>query len=143
MSCLAGPRRVSPDASSGFLPQGLGTDDSTLIRVMISRAEIDMLDIRANFKRLYGKSLYSFIKVGCHREHRAGLAGQQHWFLLLGMSFPTKMAPCLRDARVLPFSLCTSLKSLPSKYSNKFMLASNKDENSGAVTQYCFYSKHV
>nr|AAB23742.1 Ca(2+)-dependent carbohydrate-binding protein, p33, p41=annexin IV homolog {internal fragment L-72} [cattle, kidney, Peptide Partial, 29 aa] [Bos taurus] len=29
---------------------GLGTDDDTLIRVMVSRAEIDMLDIRANFK---------------------------------------------------------------------------------------------
>nr|XP_060165602.1 annexin A4 isoform X2 [Globicephala melas] len=42
--------------------KGLGTDDNTLIRVMVSRAEIDMLDIRANFKRLYGKSLYSFIK---------------------------------------------------------------------------------
>ena len=42
----------------------MGTDDDTLIRVMVSRAEIDMLDIRANFKRLYGKSLYSFIKVG-------------------------------------------------------------------------------
>ncbi|KAM6220435.1 annexin A4 [Rhynchocyon petersi] len=42
--------------------KGLGTDDDTLIRVMVSRAEIDMLDIRANFKRLYGKSLYSFIK---------------------------------------------------------------------------------
>ncbi|KAK2497925.1 hypothetical protein MC885_001950 [Smutsia gigantea] len=43
--------------------KGLGTDDDTLIRVMVSRAEIDMLDIRDNFKRLYGKSLYSFIKV--------------------------------------------------------------------------------
>ena len=42
----------------------MGTDDNTLIRVMVSRAEIDMMDIRANFKRLYGKSLYSFIKVG-------------------------------------------------------------------------------
>ncbi|KAM6179666.1 annexin A4 isoform 2-T2 [Erethizon dorsatum] len=42
--------------------KGLGTDDNTLIRVMVSRAEIDMLDIRENFKRLYGKSLYSFIK---------------------------------------------------------------------------------
>ncbi|XP_004609208.1 annexin A4 [Sorex araneus] len=42
--------------------KGLGTDDDTLIRVMVSRAEIDMLDIRANFKRMYGKSLYSFIK---------------------------------------------------------------------------------
>lgn len=42
--------------------KGIGTDDDTLIRVMVSRAEIDMLDIRANFKRLYGKSLHSFIK---------------------------------------------------------------------------------
>ncbi|KAF0879662.1 ANXA4 protein, partial [Crocuta crocuta] len=42
--------------------KGLGTDDDTLIRVMVSRAEIDMMDIRENFKRLYGKSLYSFIK---------------------------------------------------------------------------------
>uniref|UniRef100_A0A2K6FPK6 Annexin n=1 Tax=Propithecus coquereli TaxID=379532 RepID=A0A2K6FPK6_PROCO len=42
--------------------KGLGTDDNTLIRVMVSRAEIDMMDIRAQFKRLYGKSLYSFIK---------------------------------------------------------------------------------
>ncbi|XP_037383439.1 annexin A4 [Talpa occidentalis] len=42
--------------------KGLGTDDDTLIRVMVSRAEIDMLDIRSNFKRTYGKSLYSFIK---------------------------------------------------------------------------------
>uniref|UniRef100_A0A8C0QBY9 Annexin n=1 Tax=Canis lupus familiaris TaxID=9615 RepID=A0A8C0QBY9_CANLF len=44
--------------------KGLGTDDDTLIRVMVSRAEIDMMDIRESFKRLYGKSLYSFIKVG-------------------------------------------------------------------------------
>ncbi|XP_004691538.2 PREDICTED: annexin A4 [Condylura cristata] len=42
--------------------KGLGTDDDTLIRVMVSRAEIDMLDIRANFKKMYGKSLHSFIK---------------------------------------------------------------------------------
>uniref|UniRef100_A0A0G2K4E9 Annexin n=1 Tax=Rattus norvegicus TaxID=10116 RepID=A0A0G2K4E9_RAT len=42
---------------------GLGTDDSTLIRVMVSRAEIDMLDIRANFKRLYGKSLATLLET--------------------------------------------------------------------------------
>ncbi|EPY74871.1 hypothetical protein CB1_001866015 [Camelus ferus] len=49
---------------------GLGTDDDTLIRVMVSRAEIDMLDIRANFKRLYGKSLYSFIKGDTSGDYR-------------------------------------------------------------------------
>ncbi|XP_074837940.1 annexin A4 [Carettochelys insculpta] len=42
--------------------KGLGTDDDTLIRVMVSRCEIDLLDIRREFKRMYGKSLYSFIK---------------------------------------------------------------------------------
>ncbi|XP_067876637.1 annexin A11a isoform X1 [Heterodontus francisci] len=41
--------------------KGLGTDDKTLIRIMVSRCEVDMLDIRAEFKRMYGKSLYSFI----------------------------------------------------------------------------------
>ncbi|KAJ1077829.1 hypothetical protein K5549_011156 [Capra hircus] len=50
--------------------KGLGTDDDTLIRVMVSRAEIDMLDIRANFKRLYGKSLYSFIKGDTSGDYR-------------------------------------------------------------------------
>lgn len=50
--------------------KGLGTDDDTFIRVMVSRAEIDMLDIRANFKRLYGKSLYSFIKGDTSGDYR-------------------------------------------------------------------------
>lgn len=33
---------------------------------MVSRAEIDMLDIKAEFLRMYGKTLASFIKVTCH-----------------------------------------------------------------------------
>uniref|UniRef100_A0A8C6SZ94 Annexin n=1 Tax=Neogobius melanostomus TaxID=47308 RepID=A0A8C6SZ94_9GOBI len=43
--------------------KGLGTTDSVLIRIMVARAEIDMLDIKAEFKKMYGKTLYSFIKV--------------------------------------------------------------------------------
>lgn len=50
--------------------KGLGTDDDTLIRVMVSRAEIDMIDIREHFKRLYGKSLYSFIKGDTSGDYR-------------------------------------------------------------------------
>ena len=44
--------------------QGLGTADNTLIRIMVCRSEIDMLDIRECFRLLYEKSLHNMIKVG-------------------------------------------------------------------------------
>ncbi|XP_030211008.1 annexin A4 isoform X1 [Gadus morhua] len=43
--------------------KGLGTTDSVLIRTMVARAEIDMLDIKVEFFKMYGKTLYSFIKL--------------------------------------------------------------------------------
>uniref|UniRef100_A0A4W4F913 Annexin n=1 Tax=Electrophorus electricus TaxID=8005 RepID=A0A4W4F913_ELEEL len=43
--------------------KGLGTADNTLIRIMISRSEIDMLDIRECFRLRYEKSLYTMIQV--------------------------------------------------------------------------------
>ncbi|NXG47005.1 ANXA4 protein, partial [Psilopogon haemacephalus] len=50
--------------------KGLGTDDSTLIRVMVSRSELDMLEIRREFLTMYGKSLHSFIKGDCSGDYR-------------------------------------------------------------------------
>ncbi|XP_050965958.1 annexin A3a [Labeo rohita] len=41
--------------------KGIGTDETTLTRVMVSRGEIDMLDIRAEFKKLYKHSLHKEI----------------------------------------------------------------------------------
>uniref|UniRef100_A0A803YSX1 Annexin n=1 Tax=Meleagris gallopavo TaxID=9103 RepID=A0A803YSX1_MELGA len=43
--------------------KGLGTDDSSLIGVIVPCSEIDVLDIRREFLTTYGKSLYSFMKV--------------------------------------------------------------------------------
>lgn len=67
MGLLGHPRL---DAGAPLL-QGLGTRDNTLIRIMVSRSEIDMLDIREVFRTKYEKSLYNMIKVsaGSPRSH--------------------------------------------------------------------------
>uniref|UniRef100_A0A671SDX3 Annexin n=1 Tax=Sinocyclocheilus anshuiensis TaxID=1608454 RepID=A0A671SDX3_9TELE len=50
--------------------KGLGTTDSVLIRIMVARAEIDMLDIKAEFLKMYGKTLHSFIKGDASGDYR-------------------------------------------------------------------------
>ncbi|XP_053291688.1 annexin A11a isoform X1 [Pleuronectes platessa] len=41
--------------------KGAGTKDTTLIRIMVTRSEVDMLDIRQAYVKNYGKSLYTHI----------------------------------------------------------------------------------
>uniref|UniRef100_A0A4W4F9R1 Annexin n=1 Tax=Electrophorus electricus TaxID=8005 RepID=A0A4W4F9R1_ELEEL len=53
--------------------KGLGTADNTLIRIMISRSEIDMLDIRECFRLRYEKSLYTMIQDDTSGEYKRTL----------------------------------------------------------------------
>jgi len=43
--------------------QGAGTKDSTLIRVIVSRCEVDMVQIKQEFQRQFGTSLDAMIQV--------------------------------------------------------------------------------
>lgn len=53
--------------------KGAGTDDNTLIRVMASRSEVDMLDIRSEFRRKFACSLFSMIKGDTGGDYRKAL----------------------------------------------------------------------
>uniref|UniRef100_A0A8C4KVC6 Annexin n=1 Tax=Equus asinus asinus TaxID=83772 RepID=A0A8C4KVC6_EQUAS len=91
--------------------KGLGTRDNTLIRIMVSRSELDMLDIREIFRTKYEKSLYSMIKVSAaNRGQRAfcrdrGLGNhsqeKRNWPGKLGVSWESQ-DPCLLKGTVRP-----------------------------------------
>lgn len=49
--------------------KGAGTDDLTLIRVIVTRCEVDMVQIKEAFARNYGKSLVQFIKDDCSGDY--------------------------------------------------------------------------
>lgn len=52
---------------------GVGTNNKSLIRVIVMRSEIDMLDIKEEFQRLYGDSLRSSIRGDTSDDYKHAL----------------------------------------------------------------------
>uniref|UniRef100_A0A0N4Z1U3 Annexin n=1 Tax=Parastrongyloides trichosuri TaxID=131310 RepID=A0A0N4Z1U3_PARTI len=53
--------------------KGLGTRDKDLIRIIVSRSEIDLRDIAMAFERKYNKTLADMIKGDCGGDYRDAL----------------------------------------------------------------------
>ncbi|MEE6519406.1 hypothetical protein FKM82_031204 [Ascaphus truei] len=53
--------------------KGKGTKDKILIRTMVSRSEVDMLKIRAEFKKKYTKSLHYYIGQDTKGDYQRAL----------------------------------------------------------------------
>ncbi|KAL6726704.1 hypothetical protein Aduo_008647 [Ancylostoma duodenale] len=53
--------------------KGLGTRDNDLIRLVVSRCENDMVDIRGQFQAMYKTSLENMIKGDCSGAYKDGL----------------------------------------------------------------------
>jgi len=49
--------------------KGAGTDDPTLIRVIVSRSEVDLEHIKEAFEIIYGKPLAKFVKDDCSGDY--------------------------------------------------------------------------
>uniref|UniRef100_A0A8D8WWY5 Annexin n=1 Tax=Cacopsylla melanoneura TaxID=428564 RepID=A0A8D8WWY5_9HEMI len=53
--------------------KGLGTDNRTLIRILVSRSEIDLGDIKKEYERLYNKTLESHVKSEASGDYQKAL----------------------------------------------------------------------
>lgn len=53
--------------------KGLGTHDTDLIRIIVTRSEVDLADIRQEYQRIYGTSLENAIAGDCSGAYKEGL----------------------------------------------------------------------
>jgi annexin A7/11 len=53
--------------------EGMGTDDTTLIRIIVSRSEIDLGVIKSQYEMLYNKTLLSAVKSETSGDYKRGL----------------------------------------------------------------------
>lgn len=66
---------------------GIGTNDTQLIRLIVTRCEIDLNDIKVAFERLYGKSLRSWIKVSSQKKKKKNIQFENSLNLTLLFDF--------------------------------------------------------
>ncbi|XP_013118539.1 annexin B10 isoform X1 [Stomoxys calcitrans] len=52
---------------------GMGTDDNTLIRIIVSRSEIDLGNIKDEFERIYNRTLVSAVKSETSGDYKRAL----------------------------------------------------------------------
>jgi annexin A7/11 len=53
--------------------KGFGTRDTDLIRIIVTRSEVDLADIRNEYGRMYGTPLESAITGDCSGAYKDGL----------------------------------------------------------------------
>ncbi|KAH3705211.1 annexin A6-like isoform X1 [Dreissena polymorpha] len=53
--------------------KGIGTDDDTLVRVVVSRCEIDMVQIKEEFQKLAGQTLEQYIADDISGDYRSAI----------------------------------------------------------------------
>nr|ADF80698.1 RT07313p [Drosophila melanogaster] len=52
---------------------GAGTDDATLIRIIVSRSEIDLETIKQEFERIYNRTLHSAVVAETSGDYKRAL----------------------------------------------------------------------
>lgn len=62
------------------IQQGMGTDDDALVRIIATRCEVDMIQIKQEFQKQFGKTLDSMIEVSpFFLDCRAGAQRMTLW----------------------------------------------------------------